>query len=116
MAWGLKTHATKLTSITTEVMLDSEITLGVGEHAHLQLKADFHSGVTDYLLIQFYSTLDASSEQWDALPFFLYNLASNYPIVSFIVKDYYKFMVTAHRIGSTDTIDLDMWYRTAIQL
>lgn len=113
MPWGSKVHATKLTNITSEVFFDSEISLGVGDYAHVQFKGDFHINPAGHLHIKFFSTLDSSGEQWDSLPFITANLDSAGPVISFIIRDYYKFRVSVFLTDTTDPVDLDMWHRVA---
>jgi len=116
MAWNPKVHATQLTGITTQQYFSTSVTLSLGEICHVQIEGTFPGNPTDPLLVQCYSTLDASSEQWDSQPFFSVVIQPTTPVVSFIVRDYYKFRVGAQRLGSTDTLIADMWSRTAIQL
>lgn len=116
MAWNTKAHATQLTGITTEQFFSTLVALGLGEKAHIQVKGTFPESPSDYLLVQLYSTLDASSEQWDAKAFASFPIFSNEPVISFIVENYYKFRVGIKRVGATDSICADMWSRTGIQI
>ena len=114
MAWGSKTSATQLTSITTEQFFSTLVTLNPGECAHVQVTADFPSTPTDHAVVSVYSTLDDSSEVWDLMPFqqFVIHNANDPNIASFIVTGVYKFRVGVMRTGSTDTItDADLSYR-----
>jgi hypothetical protein len=115
MAWGSKTSATQLTSITaTEQFFSTLITLNPRETAHVQVSADWPSTPVDNLVISLYATLDASSETWDLVPFQSFELA-NVPDpnrVSFTVSGVYKFRVGVKRSGTTTTItSADLSYR-----
>jgi hypothetical protein len=113
MAWGSKTAATQLTSITAEQFFDQTPQLNPRESAQVQVAVDF-GGVTDHAIIALYTTLDDSSEVWDVVPvqeFFLEN-SPDPNRISFQVAGVYKFRVGVRRSGSTDTItSADMAYR-----
>lgn len=114
MAWGSKTNATQLTTITTEQFFSTLITLNPGETAHVQVGCDFPATPTDNLIVALYGTLDAASEVWDTEPIVEYTLgnAVDQPDLSFLVSGLYKFRVGVRRDGTTDTItSADLSYR-----
>ena len=107
MAWGNDTAATQLTSITTEQFFTTIPQLNPGETAHVQVEFEGQvSTPTDGAIVSVYTTLDASSEDWDELAFmsFLIDLADEGLDVSFLVSGVYKFRVGVQRDGSTDTL------------
>lgn len=115
MAWGNKTNATQLTSITTEQYFDAAITLDPGETAHMDVTANFPTTPTDDAIVSLYGTLDDSSEDWDDTPFLSFAISKDIDPnkVSFVVSGVYKFRVGVQRSGSTDTLSsADMSYRT----
>lgn len=115
MAWSSDTAATQLTAITTEQFFDVSPTLTPGEEAHVQVSVNFPTTPTDDALIAVYSTLDDSSETWDLVPLFQIRLSRlvDPNVISFIVRDAYRFRVGVRRSGSTDTItSADLSYRT----
>src|SRR5262245_2226795 len=115
MAWSAKTHATQLTSITSQQFFSSTPTLGLGEIAVCQVEGVFPG--EDGLRIEVFSTLDASSENWDSYPFLTFIISPAQPVFSFVVRDRYKFRVGVGRDGASDTItSADLWYRTGVQL
>lgn len=117
MAWGLKQHATQLTNVTTEQFFSLTPALSLGEIAVCQIETDFPADPVDYLVVDLYSTLDASSEKWDTLPFQEVVIYPDQPVASFVVRDRYKFRVGVRRGGATDTItSVDLWYRTGVTL
>lgn len=118
MAWGSKTSATQLTSITTEQFFsfggNAFITLNPGETAHIIVKANPPASPTDNLVVSVYTTLDASTETWDTTPFIQFQIDKgtdpNY--AAFLVTGVYKFRVGVKRSGTTDTYtDADCAYR-----
>lgn len=117
MAWSSANTATQLTSITTEQFFTSLISLNPGETAHVQLKVDFPASPTDSAIISVYTTLDASSENWDTAssPFMVLYLdkATDPGSISFSITGVYKFRVGVKRSGTTDTLtSADMKWRT----
>lgn len=114
MAWGSKTSATQLTSITTEQFFDAPISLNPQETAHVEVEANPPTTPTDDLIVAVYGTLDASSESWDETPImeFLIDKDIDPNKASFLVSGYYKVRVGVRRSGSTDTYtSADMSYR-----
>ena len=107
MAWGSDTAATQLTSITTEQFFTTIPQLNPGESAHVQVQFEGQvSSPVDDALFSVYTTLDASSEDWDEIAFMTFTIAiadegSDY---SFLVSGVYKFRVGVQRDGSTDTL------------
>lgn len=117
MAWGSDTAATQLTSVTTEQFFDVTPSVPVGGYVHCQVIGN-SSGTTDNMVIAVYSTLDDSTENWDTVPAFEFELDctdGNDNDVSFTVHDLYKFRVGVRRAdnGSTDSFTADMSYRVA---
>lgn len=114
MAWGSKTSATQLTSITTIQYFDSVPTLDPGEWAHVQVDVNFPATPTDHAVVQVFTTLDDSSENWDDTPLheFQIDKGTDPNAVSFLVSGVYKFRVGVKRSGSTDTLtSADLAYR-----
>ena len=114
MAWGSDTASTQLTSITTEEYFSQTPSLNPGETAHCQVTVDFPSTPTDNAIISVYTTLDASSEDWDEIPYmsFVIDNANDTDDVSFLVSGVYKFRVGVKRDGTTDTLtSADMNHR-----
>lgn len=113
MPWGAKTQiATGLAVAGTE-LFSSAITLNPGESADIQIKGN-SSGTTDNLVISAYGTLDASTENWDTVPFFQFALDctdGNDNDVSFVVNNKYKFRLGFVRDGNSDTITTNAWER-----
>lgn len=114
MAWGSKTSATQLTSISTEQFFDALVTLNPGETAHVEVEVDFPTTPADDAVVSVYGTLDASSESWDETPIHARLISNDIDPnkASFLVSGVYKFRVGVKRSGSTDTItSADMSYR-----
>lgn len=114
MAWGSKTSATQLTSITTEEFFDETPTLNPREIAHCEVTVDFPSSPTDNAVVSVYGTLDDSTEDWDDTPLMEFAIGndSDPNKVSFIISGLYKFRVGVQRDGSTDTLtSADFSYR-----
>lgn len=115
MAWGSKTGATQLTSISdTEQFFDATPALNPRELCQVEVDVNFVGTPTDDMIISLYGTLDATSEDWDDTPF--RQLAVSNAIdpnkVSFPVGGVYKFRVGVKASGSTDThTSADMNYR-----
>lgn len=115
MAWSSDTAATQLTSITTEQFFDVSPTFSPGEWAHVQVSVDWPAAPVDDIFIACYSTLDDSSEVWDLVPLFQIRLSRlvDPNIISFIVREVYRFRVGVRRTGTTTTItSADLSYRT----
>lgn len=114
MAWGAKDSATTLSSIgATYSYFDDTPALNPGESAHVQVSVDFPTTPTDDAIVAVFTTLDASTEDWDEIPFmtFLIDNAEDTSDVSFIVSGVYKFRVGVKRTGTTDTLSADMSHR-----
>lgn len=114
MAWGSKTTATQLTSITTEQFFSATPTLNPGETLHCEVEANPPTTPTDDLIVAVYGTLDASSENWDDTPImeFIIDKDTDPNKVSFLISGIYKFRVGVRRSGSTDTYtSADFSYR-----
>ncbi|HQM37584.1 MAG TPA: hypothetical protein PLN64_01550 [Candidatus Bipolaricaulis anaerobius] len=112
MAWGDKTTIIDAASVTTETF-STAFTLNPGETAHVQVDANFPSTPTDSLVVNVYSTLDASSENWDDSPVYQFMLskAIDPHSLSFLVFGLYKVRLGVFRDGTTDTITVSAWYR-----
>lgn len=117
MAWGSKTPFTAVTAVnnTTEEFLEA-VTMNPYEVCHVQLQVDNEhaSAVTDALIISVYGTLDASTEQWDTVPFMQFThkpatVSAEY--LSFTISGVYKFRIGALSAGATNTYTLDGDYR-----
>jgi hypothetical protein len=115
MAWAAKNSSTQLTSITTEQFFDDLVTLNPREAAHCQVDVNFPATPTDNAIVSVYTTLDASSENWDDTPIaqFVVDKGTDPNAVSFTIIGVYKFRVGVKRSGSTDTIaSADFAFRT----
>ena len=113
MAWGSKTDATQLTSVSTVQYFTTTPTLNPGEVVHCEVQGN-SSGTTDNLLVEVFGTLDASGENWDDVPIMSFEIdctSGNDEKASFVMKDIYKFRIGVTRVGSTDTFTADFSYR-----
>lgn len=120
MAWGSDTSlGTTLTTVdnATEEFIPASggISLNPGETAHVQLGIDNESGsVTDAVEIRIYTTLDATSEDWDEIAWQTFTVL---PTVitevdySFLVSGCYKFRVGILSAGATDVYTVNGQYR-----
>ena len=117
MAWGNKTPFTAVTAVnnTTEEFLES-VAMNPYEVCDVQLLIDneHSTTVTDAVIISLYGTLDASSEQWDTVPFMQFThkpatVSAEY--LSFTVAGVYKFRIGALSAGATNTYTVDGDYR-----
>lgn len=117
MAWGGKTDFTAVTAVnnTTEEFLEA-VTMNPYEVCDVQLLIDNEhaSAVTDAAIISLYGTLDASTEQWDTVPFMQFNhkpatVSAEY--LSFTVAGVYKFRIGVLSAGATNTYTVDGSYR-----
>lgn len=119
MAWGSKTSATQLTSITTEQFFSfggsTVLSLNPGEAMHILVKANPVGSPTDHLIVAIYGTLDDATETvWALTPWaeFTVDKALDPNYVDFIVSGLFKFRIGVRRSGTTDTItDADCSYR-----
>lgn len=116
VAWGSDTASTQLTTVSTEQFFSQTPQLAANELAHCQVVGN-SSGTTDNLIIAVYSTLDATSENWDTVPIQEFELDCTDGLdndVSFVVPTgIYKFRVGVRRNGTTDTFTADMSHRVA---
>ena len=69
MAWGSKTQIETAASVAGTELFSDKVDLNPGEQAHVQVVAN-SGGTTDNLIISVYTTLDATSENWDTVPLF----------------------------------------------
>lgn len=115
MAWGSKTTATQLTTITdTEQFFDQTPTLNPGETAHVQIDFDPVASPTDDLEVNVYGTLDDSTPSWDDVPMmsFIMDKDTDPNTAGFIVAGVYKFRVGVAATGTTDShTSADMAFR-----
>jgi len=115
MAWGAKTSATQLTSISnTEQFFDQTPTLNPREIAHCEVEANFVTSPTDDMEVNVYATLDASTPNWDDTPImsFVIDNSIDPNKVSFQIMGVYKFRIGVKSTGTTDThTSADFSYR-----
>lgn len=120
MAWGSDTSLGSQTAIdnSTEEYLPSAgggVTLNPGETCHVQLGIDNESGsVTDAVEIRVYTTLDATSEDWDEHAWQTFSVtptAITEEDYSFLVSGVYKFRIGLLSAGATDTYTVNGNYR-----
>jgi len=113
MAWGSKTQIASGVSATSTETYSSAITLNPRELAHVQVKADFPTSPTDHLEVSVYTTLDDSSETWDDVPIYAFQISntSDPSVASIQLSGLYKFRLGFKATGSTDTITVDAWVR-----
>ena len=104
MAWGAKTTATQLTSITTEQLFDQSPTLNPRESAHCRVEVDFPTTPTDDAVISVYGSLDGTA--WSATPLMSLVLEKDTDpnSIDFVVTGVYQFRVGVKRSGTTDTL------------
>ena len=113
MAWGTKTQIANALSVAGTELFSDSVTLNPGELADIQIVGN-SGGTTDNLNIALYSTLDDSSENWDTVAFYSFQLVctnGNDNDVSITVSGKYKFRIGFVRSGSTDTIATNAWVR-----
>ncbi len=113
MAWGRKTQIENAASVAGTELYSDKVTLNPGESSHIQVIGN-SNGTTDNLVISVYATLDASSENYDTVPLFAFELDctdGNDNDVSFIVSGVYGFRLGFVRSGSTDTITTNAYSR-----
>ncbi len=113
MAWGSKTQIENAASVAGTELYSDKVTLNPGESSHIQVIGN-SNGTTDNLVISVYATLDASSENYDTVPLFAFELDctdGNDNDVSFIVSGVYGFRLGFVRSGSTDTITTNAYSR-----
>ncbi len=108
VTWGSDTALTTQTAIdnSTEEFLGI-IDLASGLSAHVQLEIDNEAGsVTDDLIVNIYTTLDAATEVWDDNPFMSFTITPAGVTLerqSFVVSGVYKFRIGCLSSGATDT-------------
>ena len=122
MAWGSKTTLGSQTAIdnTTEEFLPSAgggVSLNPGETVHVQLEIDNEHGstVTDACEIRIYTSLDASTEDWDEVAWQAFThkpatiAAEDY---SFLISGVYRFRIGIKSAGATNTYTVSGNYRS----
>ena len=108
VTWGADTALTTQTAIdnTVEEFLGT-IDLAAGLQAHIQLEVDNESGsVTDDLIVNVYTTLDAAAEVWDDQPFMSFAITPSGIALerhAFVVSGVYKFRIGCLSSGAIDT-------------
>ncbi len=116
VTWGSDTALTTQTAInnSTEEFLGI-IDLAAGMHAHIQLEVDNESGsITDDLIVNVYTTLDASTEVWDDGPFMSFQITPAAVALErhgFVVSGVYKFRIGCLSSGATDVYTAGGDYR-----
>ncbi len=114
MAWGAKTSATTLSSITsTEQFFDTLVSLNPGEEAHVQVAVDFPLNPADDAVFSVYSTLDTATETWDNVPVMQFTVSNalDPSQVSFLVRGVFKFRVGVKNSGTETLASADLSYR-----
>lgn len=115
MAWSSKTTSTQLTSISnTEQFFSQTPTSTPRELYHVEVDVNFVVTPTDDMIVAVYTTLDASSENWDDTPFmeFVIDKGTDPNKRSFLITGVYKFRVGVRASGATDThTSADMAFR-----
>ena len=114
MAWGAKTEATQLTSISTEQFFDVNILPNPGELVHVEVEVDFVGSPTDDMIVAVYRTLDDTSENWDDVADleFVIDKGTDPNKASFLLSGGFKHRIGVRRDGSTDThTSADMSFR-----
>lgn len=114
MAWSSKTQIENAASVGGTELFSDAVSLNPGELAHIQVVGN-SDGTTSSLIISVYTTLDASSENWDTVPITQFTLDctdGNDNDVSFAISGIYKFRIGFVRDTGTDTITTNAWYRS----
>lgn len=114
MAFGSKTQIITSQAVTGTEIFSTAVTLTPKATLDVEVQGN-SSGTTDSLIVNFYSTLDASSENWDDFPFITHVIdctSGNDSKYSWVIKDKYRIRVGVIRQGSTDTITTNAWYRS----
>ncbi len=115
MSWQNKTQIASALAVSGTELFSSAVTLNPGELAHIQVVGN-SDGTTDNLIISVYTTLDASSENWDTVAIMSFELDctdTNDNDVSFTLSGLYKFYIGFLASGTpTDTIATNAWYRS----
>ncbi|MCP4648832.1 MAG: hypothetical protein GY853_01950 [PVC group bacterium] len=114
MAWGSKVLIVDDQSLAGSAVNSSAVTMNPGESDHVEVEIDPPATPTDEVTVAVYGTLDDSSENWDDVPIFSFNIGNDTDPnkASFIVSNLYKWRLTLTRDGSTDTFTVDAWYRS----
>lgn len=113
MAWGSKTQIENAAAVAGTELFSDAVSLNPGELSHIQVIGN-SNGTTDNLIISVYGTLDASTENWDTVPLYQFELDctdGNDNDVSFQISGVYKFRLGFVRDGSTDTITTNAYSR-----
>ncbi len=116
VVWGADTALTTQTAInnTVEEFLGT-IDLSTALQAHVQLEVDNESGsITDDLIVNIYSTLDATSEVFDDEPFMQFTITPSGIALerhAFVVSGIYKFRIGCLSSGATDVYTAGGDYR-----
>ena len=115
MSWTDKvTIASAVNVAGTEVFSDS-VELNSDETAHVQVDVNFDGVPTDDLEVRVYTTLDASTEDWDLTTFATLQTVdkgTDPNRIGFTVTGVYKFRLGFIRSGSTDTHVVTASYRS----
>lgn len=116
VAWGTKTSLGSQTAInnTVEEFLNT-VDMSAALQAHIQLEVDNESGtVTDALIVNVYTTLDDSSEDWDEVPFMSFTVLPTVVTAvdtSFVVSGVYRFRIGLLSTGATNAYTVGGNYR-----
>lgn len=109
MAWGAKTDATQLVTLTSEQFFSfptilTVVPLNPGETVDVYVKYVPAATPTDSLVVSVYGTLDGTT--FDLVPVLTFTIdkGANPNSRSFLVNGYYSFRIGVKRSGTTDTI------------
>ena len=115
MAWGDKVASTQLTSVTsTEQFFSQTPQLSPGETAHVEIELNPVTSPTDNLVVSVYGTLDTSTQSWDEVALFSFEIdkGTDPNKASFKINDVFSFRVGVKAAGGTDThTSVDMNHR-----
>ncbi len=120
VTWGADTALTTQAAInnTVEEFLHASglgIDMSGALSCQVQLEVDIESGsVVDDLLVAVYTSLDASTEVWDDVPFMSFShtpAGITLERVAFVVSGVYKFRIGVLSSGATDTYTAGGDYR-----
>ena len=116
MAWGSKTQISSAVTVNSTTLQDQStaVTLNPGETAHVQVECDFGTTPTGNMEVHVFTTLDASSENWDdtsyGAPYTILNTIDPNAI-SFTIRDVYKFSLMYKNSAGTTSNTVSAWYR-----
>lgn len=116
VVWATKQNFTPQTAIndTVEEFLEA-VDMSAALQAHVQLGIDNESGsVTNGIRINVYTTLDATTEDWDEIPFMSFSVtptAVTEQDISFVVSGVVKFRIGLLALGATDDYTVGGSYR-----